>query len=66
MVDDKTKQGQQDRSRVAGGEPYEVTYFAQKHGITQEQARELIASVGNDRAKLDEAAEQQTGKKNAR
>ncbi|MBD8679863.1 DUF3606 domain-containing protein [Sphingomonas sp. CFBP 13720] len=66
MVDDKTKQGQQDRSRVAGGEPYEVAYFAQKHGITQEQARELIARVGNDRAKLDEAAEQQTGKKNAR
>ena len=32
MADDKTKQGQQDRSRVSGSEPYEVEYFASKHG----------------------------------
>lgn len=57
MSDDKTKQGQQDRSRVAGGEPYEVAYFASRHGLTQDQARELIARVGNDRAALDAAAE---------
>ena len=58
MSDDKTKQGQQDRSRVAGEEPYEVAYFASRHGLTQQQARDLIARVGNDRAKLDAAAEQ--------
>jgi hypothetical protein len=57
MSDDKTKQGQQDRSRVAGDEPYEVEYFASKHGLTQGQARDLIARVGNDRANLDAAAE---------
>ncbi|MFN3433209.1 MAG: DUF3606 domain-containing protein, partial [Sphingomonas sp.] len=53
MSDDKSKQGQQDRSRVSGEEPYEVEYFAAKHGLSQQQARELIASVGNDRAELD-------------
>lgn len=58
MSDDKTKQGQQDSSRVAGEEPYEVAYFASRHGLTREQARDLIARVGNDRAKLDAAAEQ--------
>ena len=56
MADDKTKAGNADRSRVAGGEGYEVGYFARKHGITTEQARELIARIGNDRAALDAAA----------
>lgn len=56
MTDNKAKQGQQDRSRVAGNEPYEVTYFASKHGLTQEQARELIARIGNNREELDAAA----------
>lgn len=61
MSDDKSKQGQQDRSRVAGGEHYEVSYFASKHGITEAEARELIAQVGNDRAALDAAAERLKG-----
>jgi len=64
MSDDKTKQGQQDRSRGAGGEPYEVAYFASRHGLTQAQARDLIAQVGNDRAKLDTAAEQLNATRN--
>ena len=54
MADDKTKTGKPDRSRVAGGEGYEVGYFARKHGITTEQAR---ARIGHDRASLDAAAE---------
>lgn len=57
MADDKTKTGKPDRSRVAGGEGYEVGYFARKHGITTEQARELIERIGNDGASLDAAAE---------
>ena len=61
MSDDKTKQGQQDRGRVAGDEPSEVAYFASKHGLSQEQARDLIARVGNDRASLDSAAEAMKG-----
>lgn len=65
MVDDKMKQGQQDRSRVAGDEPYEVAYFASQHGLTQEQARDLIDRVGSDRAKLDAAAEKLNGDRNA-
>jgi hypothetical protein len=51
-----TSEVQQDRSKVAGGEPYEVQYFAKKHGITRDQAQRLIKRMGNNRKKLDEAA----------
>lgn len=56
MADDKTKRGKPDRSRVAGGEGYEVNYFATKHGLTREEARRIIARVGNNRKKLNSAA----------
>jgi hypothetical protein len=42
MADDKSKRGGPDRRKVAGGEGYEVDYFARKHGITKEQAEGLI------------------------
>ena len=57
MPDDKSKRGMPDKRQVAGGEDYEVKYFAAKHGISLQQARDLISRVGNDRAKLSAAAE---------
>ena len=57
MADDKSKTGAADRARVAGDEDYEVGYFAERHGISREQARQLIEQHGNDRATLDRAAE---------
>jgi hypothetical protein len=57
MTDDKTKTGAADRQRVAGGEGYEVAYFADKHGISHDEALRLIEKHGNDRAALDAAAE---------
>ena len=56
MADNKSKRGGGDRQRVAGGEGYEVRYFATKHGISAQQARDLIKEVGNDREKLNAAA----------
>lgn len=56
MSDDKTNRGEPDRSRVSLNEGYELEYFANKHGISVSQARELIQAHGNDRAALDEAA----------
>ena len=56
MADDKSKRGSGDRSRVAAGEGYEVSYFARKHGISKDQAEQLIEKVGNNREKLNEAA----------
>jgi len=60
MADDKSKRGGQDRRRVSGSEGCEVGYFARKHGIRREQAEGLIKRVGNDRAKLNAAAEKLT------
>lgn len=56
MADDPNKRGRQDRSKVAGDQDYEVQYLARAHGLTPEQARELIARVGDDCAKLDQEA----------
>jgi len=58
MPDDKTKIGQPDRNRVASNQDYEVGYLAGRYGITTEQVRDLIARVGNDREKLEEAVRQ--------
>ncbi len=56
MSDDKNDRGEPDRSRVSGSEPYEVKYFADKHGISVAEAEKLIKDHGNDRATLDAAA----------
>ena len=56
MPDDKRNVGEPDRNRVAGDQDNEVRYLADKYGLSQEQARELIDRIGNDRAKLEEAA----------
>lgn len=57
MPDDKNKRGGSDRNRVSEGQGYEVRYFARKHGISPDEARKLIDRIGNDRAKLNAAAE---------
>ncbi|MFT3989278.1 DUF3606 domain-containing protein [Aestuariivirga sp.] len=66
MADNKKKTGASDRRTVAKGEKYEVAYFARKHGITAQQTRDLIDKVGNDREKLNKAAEKLKGKKPAK
>jgi hypothetical protein len=58
MADERTTRGRkQDRERVAGGQEYEVEYFARKHGITPEQTRQLIKEHGNSREVLEREAE---------
>jgi len=56
MADDKTKQDGRDRSRVSADESYELDYFAEKHGLSRQEARELIERHGNSREALDAAA----------
>lgn len=38
------------------GRGYRFTYLARKHGLSHQEARELIARVGHDRVKLDAEA----------
>ena len=56
MSDNKAEVGAPDRRRVAGNEPYEVDYFARKHAISTDEAKDLISRFGNDRATLDREA----------
>jgi hypothetical protein len=56
MPDEKSKVGEPDRNRVAADQEYEIRYLAEKYGLSQDQVRELIARIGNDRKKLEEAA----------
>ena len=60
--DDKAKRGTADRVRVAGGEAYEVSYFARKHGLTATRARAIITQAGSDRAKANALAKSAKGK----
>jgi hypothetical protein len=52
MTDDKKNSREPDRSRVSGSEDYEVRDFAEKHGISAAEARDLIKRHGNDREAL--------------
>jgi hypothetical protein len=54
--DDKSKRGAPDRRRVAAGEPYEVAYFARKHGMPAAEARAIIKEAGPDREKANALA----------
>jgi hypothetical protein len=56
MTDNTTIRGRQDAGKVAGEQGYELRYFARKHGLTTAQAIDLIRRIGNDRAKLNDAA----------
>ncbi|QIG68360.1 DUF3606 domain-containing protein [Rhizobium phage RHph_Y3_56_1] len=57
MADDKSKRGAADRNKVAAGEPYEVAYFAKKHGLSKEDAERIIKRHGSDRDAADKAAQ---------
>ena len=61
MPDDKSKVVEPDRSKMVA-DHYEVSPLAQKYGLTQQEARDLIARVGNDRDKLDRAAKELSGR----
>ena len=52
----KRKKWRSGIQRRRSDEPYNVDYFARKHDISPEQARELMRKIGRDRGKLNEAA----------
>jgi hypothetical protein len=47
MPDDKSKSGGQDRKRINLNEDYEVRDWAKKFGVTPEQLRQAVTTVGN-------------------
>jgi len=55
MPDNKNKTGAQDRSQVSADQDYEVRQFAEAHGISVDEVRNLVARVGNSREALEAA-----------
>jgi len=43
----------QDRSKVAGGQDYEVNYEKEKTGASREQIKKAIKEVGNHRKQVE-------------
>ena len=54
VMKDKTTRGRnQDRSRVAGGQDYEVNYEKKKMGVGADELKDAVDSVGNSRKKVE-------------
>ena len=49
----------QDRSKVAGGQDYEVQYEKEKTGASKEQIKKAIKTGGNQRKKVEEKLKRQ-------
>lgn len=53
MPDNPKKTGKADRSKVAGGQDYEIDYLRRKTGASEAAIKAAIKKVGNDRAKIE-------------
>ena len=47
MSDDTDKQGSGDRSRISLSQEHEVDYWTRTLGVTEDELRNTVASVGN-------------------
>jgi hypothetical protein len=52
---------QADRSRVAASDSSEVRYFGKKHGLSDQEVKDLIKQHGNDRKTLEAAVASMRG-----
>lgn len=55
MSDDKNNRGPQDRSRISLLEDYEVRYWTDALGGSEERLREIVRRVGNSADAVREA-----------
>ena len=56
------KHPKMDPKLVAAKQQYEVSYFKPKHGLTKEQAVDIVQKAGNSRAAANELAEKAKNK----
>src|ERR1700704_5904638 len=47
MTDDRQKKGVQDRTRINTSEDYELRYWTEMLGVTQDQLKAAVNKVGN-------------------
>jgi hypothetical protein len=47
MVDDLSKKGSQDRSRINTHENYELRYWSERFGMSEDELKAAVKKVGN-------------------
>jgi hypothetical protein len=47
MVDDLSKKGSQDRSRINTHENYELRYWSERFGVSEDELKAAVKKVGN-------------------
>ncbi|WIJ25175.1 DUF3606 domain-containing protein [Devosia sp. RR2S18] len=57
MPDNRDLTGGADRKRLAAEQQYELSYFASRHGLSTDEARQIIEEAGPSREAADAAAE---------
>jgi hypothetical protein len=53
MSDDKSKKGMQDRTRINTEEDYELRYWSEKFGVSQDQLKAAVKKVGSSVAAVE-------------
>jgi hypothetical protein len=57
-MDDPMIRGPQDRSRVNTAQDYEVRYWTQEFGVSEEELRQAVQRVGSSADKVGEHLQQ--------
>jgi hypothetical protein len=60
-MDDLSRRGQGDRSRVNINEPHEVRYWTEKFGCSEEELRAVVGRVGPMAVDVERALGAQSG-----
>jgi hypothetical protein len=53
MSDDRSKKGLQDRTRINTNEDYELRYWSEKFGVSQDRLKAAVRKVGNSVAAVE-------------
>lgn len=53
MADGPTKKGMQDRTRINTGEDYELRYWSEQFGVSQEQLEAAVKKAGGSVAAVE-------------
>lgn len=54
-MEKKTNRGRkQDRSKIAGGQDYEINYEKNKMNVSADEIKKAVKSTGNSRKKVEE------------
>ena len=57
MTDDLSNKGMQDRTRINTNEDYEVRYWSEKFGVSQDRLKAAVQKVGNSVSAVEKELE---------